>query len=43
MFVSKYNHMLLRVDENDTCEPVNIDFNKFDFTPYDDGYNFRLL
>ena len=32
---SKYNHMLLRVDENDTCEQVNIDFNKFDFTPYD--------
>lgn len=32
---SKYNHMLLRVDENDTCEPVNTDFNKFNFTPYD--------
>jgi bifunctional ADP-heptose synthase (sugar kinase/adenylyltransferase) len=31
---SKYNHMLLRVDENDTCERVNIDFSRFDFTQY---------
>ena len=30
---SKYNHMLLRVDENDTCEPFNIGslyLNKYD-------------
>lgn len=31
---SKYNHMLLRVDENDTCEPINIDFSKFNFSDY---------
>jgi bifunctional ADP-heptose synthase (sugar kinase/adenylyltransferase) len=30
---SKYNHLLLRVDENDTCEPFNIGLlylNKYD-------------
>ena len=31
---SNYNHMLLRVDENDTCERVKTDFSRFDFSPY---------
>jgi bifunctional ADP-heptose synthase (sugar kinase/adenylyltransferase) len=32
---SKYNHMLLRVDENDKCERIKIDFETFDFSSYD--------
>jgi len=31
---SKYNHLLLRVDENDSCEKININFNEFDFSSY---------
>ena len=32
---SKYNHLLLRVDENDRCEQININFNIFDFSVYE--------
>ena len=32
---SKYNHLLLRVDENDRCEQININFNTFDFSVYE--------
>ena len=31
---SKYNHLLLRVDENDKCEKINLNFNEFDFSSY---------